>query len=172
MSMPSNSGHHLGGERQALGRRGFLAGVSALGIAGISGSQLLSGGRGAAAAGVRTTAVAAPLGPVPAADLDPLDLLQRMLSFDTQNFGQGGKTRPTPSAQGRLGVGRRLLPRSSRPPTRQRPPLARIKGTTSAKPLLLLGHSDVVPVEKENWSVDPFPAPSRRARSTVAARST
>jgi acetylornithine deacetylase/succinyl-diaminopimelate desuccinylase-like protein len=34
--------------------------------------------------------------------------------------------------------------------------LARIKGTTSAAPVLLLGHSDVVPVEKDNWSVDPF----------------
>ena len=34
--------------------------------------------------------------------------------------------------------------------------IARITGTTSAAPVLLLGHSDVVPVERENWSVDPF----------------
>ena len=157
MSMPSNSGHHLGGERQALGRRGFLAGVSALGIAGISGSQLLSGGRGAAAAGVRTPAVAAPLGPVPAADLDPLDLLQRMLSFDTQNFGTGGKTRPyaemLKGVWDSAGVSCEIIPTPKKDNVHL---LARIKGTTSAEPLLVLGHSDVVPAEEENWDTDPF----------------
>ena len=34
--------------------------------------------------------------------------------------------------------------------------IARIPGTGDAEPLLLLGHSDVVPVEEENWDVDPF----------------
>lgn len=34
--------------------------------------------------------------------------------------------------------------------------IARIKGTTSAAPVLLLAHSDVVPVERDKWEVDPF----------------
>ncbi len=34
--------------------------------------------------------------------------------------------------------------------------LATLKGSGKKKPLLLLNHMDVVPVEKERWSVDPF----------------
>jgi acetylornithine deacetylase/succinyl-diaminopimelate desuccinylase-like protein len=34
--------------------------------------------------------------------------------------------------------------------------VARIKGNGSKKPLLLLGHTDVVTVERENWTFDPF----------------
>ncbi|MBS0389235.1 MAG: M20/M25/M40 family metallo-hydrolase, partial [Proteobacteria bacterium] len=34
--------------------------------------------------------------------------------------------------------------------------IARLKGDGSSKPLLLAAHSDVVPVERQNWSVDPF----------------
>jgi len=34
--------------------------------------------------------------------------------------------------------------------------LAVVKGSGKKKPLLLLNHMDVVPVEKERWSVDPF----------------
>ena len=34
--------------------------------------------------------------------------------------------------------------------------VARVKGNGSKRPLLLLGHTDVVAVERENWSFDPF----------------
>ena len=34
--------------------------------------------------------------------------------------------------------------------------VARLKGSGKEHPLLLLGHLDVVPVERANWSVDPF----------------
>ena len=34
--------------------------------------------------------------------------------------------------------------------------IARIRGNGSAAPLLLYSHTDVVPVEKEQWTVDPF----------------
>jgi len=34
--------------------------------------------------------------------------------------------------------------------------VARIKGNGSKQPLLLMGHLDVVGVERDNWSVDPF----------------
>jgi len=36
--------------------------------------------------------------------------------------------------------------------------IARIKGNGKAKPILLMGHLDVVGVEREKWSVDPFAA--------------
>ncbi len=34
--------------------------------------------------------------------------------------------------------------------------LARLKGTGTAKPLLMINHIDVVPVERDQWQVDPF----------------
>ena len=34
--------------------------------------------------------------------------------------------------------------------------LATLKGNGKKKPILLLNHMDVVPVEKEQWAVDPF----------------
>src|SRR5260370_37856420 len=36
--------------------------------------------------------------------------------------------------------------------------LARLKGSGSKKPLLVMGHLDVVGVQKEKWTVDPFAA--------------
>jgi acetylornithine deacetylase/succinyl-diaminopimelate desuccinylase-like protein len=36
--------------------------------------------------------------------------------------------------------------------------VARIKGNGSKKPILVMGHSDTVGVQRENWSVDPFAA--------------
>ena len=80
-----------------------------------------------------------------------------MLRIDTQNFGEGGKTRPfaemLKAVWDRAGVSSEIIPT---PQPDNVHLIARIKGTTSAKPLLMLGHSDVVPVERENWSVDPF----------------
>lgn len=34
--------------------------------------------------------------------------------------------------------------------------VARLRGDGSARPILLTGHVDVVPVEREHWSRDPF----------------
>lgn len=36
--------------------------------------------------------------------------------------------------------------------------VARLKGTGAQRPLLLLAHEDVVPVDRSHWSVDPFEA--------------
>ena len=138
-------------DRPGLDRRAFLArvgGLAAVSAAGLSGASLLRGPSPAQAAKPAT---------VPAADQDPLDLLQRMLRFDTQNFGEGGQTRPhaemLKAVWERAGVSAQIIPT---PQPDNVHLIARIKGTTSAAPVLMLGHSDVVPVERENWSVDPF----------------
>lgn len=39
--------------------------------------------------------------------------------------------------------------------------VARIRGNGSARPILVMAHTDVVGVQPENWSVDPFAAESR-----------
>ena len=36
--------------------------------------------------------------------------------------------------------------------------VARLKGNGSKRPLLILAHTDVVPVQREKWPVDPFGA--------------
>lgn len=134
----------------ALGRRAFLTrmgGLAALGAVGLSGAELLGTPGDTARAATN----------VPAADLDSLDLLKRMLVIDTQNFGQGGKTRPfaemLKSVWDSAGVSAEIIPT---PQPDNVHLIARIKGTTSAAPVLLLGHSDVVPVERDKWEVDPF----------------
>ncbi len=39
--------------------------------------------------------------------------------------------------------------------------VARLRGTGSKQPILVMGHTDVVGVQRENWSVDPFAAVTR-----------
>jgi len=39
--------------------------------------------------------------------------------------------------------------------------VARLKGDGSKRPLLLMGHEDVVPVDRSRWTVDPFAAIER-----------
>jgi acetylornithine deacetylase/succinyl-diaminopimelate desuccinylase-like protein len=130
-----------------FGRRAFLGTLAGVGALGLTGSRYLGGG--AALAGARTA--------IPAADTDSLDLLKRMISFDTQNFGNGGNTRPfaemLKGVWDAAGVSAEIIPT---PQPDNVHLIARIQGTTSAAPVLLLGHSDVVPVEKDKWDTDPF----------------
>jgi acetylornithine deacetylase/succinyl-diaminopimelate desuccinylase-like protein len=132
-----------------LRRRTFLGGVAALGAAGIAGAGVFAG-----TAGVNPAAAASA---VSEADKDALDLLQRMLRFDTQNFGQGADTRPhaemLKAVWENAGVAAEII---DTPQPNNVHLIARIPGTGTGKPLLILGHSDVVPVERENWTVDPF----------------
>lgn len=142
------------GAPTVLDRRGFLSrvgGTAALSAAGLAAAGTLTG----------SGATASPLGkassPAAQAADDSLGLLRRMLAFDTQNFGQGGKTREHAEMLKAVwegaGVPAEIIPT---PQPDNVHLIARIRGTTSAAPLLLLGHSDVVPVERENWTVDPF----------------
>jgi acetylornithine deacetylase/succinyl-diaminopimelate desuccinylase-like protein len=133
----------------AVSRRAFLHRTGA-------GSVLLAGGVLAGGTAAAAPARSAPARPAPA-DLDPLALLKKMLSFDTQNFGEGGVTRPyaemLKAVWDSANVPAEIIPTPKKDNVHL---IARIKGTTAAPPLLLLGHSDVVPVERDKWSVDPF----------------
>ncbi|MCP9971399.1 M20/M25/M40 family metallo-hydrolase [Actinomadura madurae] len=120
-----------------------------------AGAVLLTGGV-LAGRHRRRRAARVPAAPAPA-DLDPLALLKKMLAFDTQNFGEGGVTRPhaemLKAVWDSANVPAEIIPTPKKDNVHL---IARIKGTTAAPPLLLLGHSDVVPVERDKWSVDPF----------------
>ena len=50
--------------------------------------------------------------------------------------------------------------------------VARLRGSGARKPILLLAHIDVVPANREDWSVDPFKLSRRTAISTHAAAAT
>lgn len=147
---PSGEPAAPGVDRRFVLRTGGLAALGAVGV----GSAGLVAGRADPARAMTAEPVAAAADP---AARDSLAMLKKMISFDTQNFGEGGKTRPyaewLQSVWQAAGVPARIIPT---PQPDNVHLIARIKGTTSAKPVLLLGHSDVVPVERENWSVDPF----------------
>lgn len=143
---PERPGHHVN-RRTLVASVGGVAGLAALGTT--AGTRLRAGANPGAG-----TAAAAGATPV-----DALALLKKMLSFDTQNFGEGGKTRPhsewLKTVWDAAGVPAEII---DTPQADNVHLLARIPGKKGSKhkPLLLLGHSDVVPVERENWSVDPF----------------
>ncbi|HEV7936148.1 MAG TPA: M20/M25/M40 family metallo-hydrolase [Actinomadura sp.] len=143
---------HTPQEPSTIGRRTFLGRAGA-------GAALLAGGliAGDALVGAPTTAQAMPVRAPNPADLDPLALLRKMLAFDTQNHGQGGVTRPHGEMLKAMwesaGVPAEIVPT---PKADNVHVIARVRGAGGAAPLLLLGHSDVVPVERDKWSVDPF----------------
>ncbi len=86
----------------------------------------------------------------------PVELLQNLIRFDTTN--------PPGNEKECVGYIQILLERAglettvlSRSPSRPNL-IARIKGTGQAPPLLLHGHVDVVPANKEDWTHPPFEA--------------
>lgn len=143
----------MGEEHQRWGRRRFLA----------AGGQI--------AAGVTVAGVGLPvLLPYPApprsvpaapriepADLDPVALTRAFVRFDTSHNGEGGITRPhaefVAAKWKAAGVHTEIIPT---PKADNVHCLARIPGTGAAAPLLFLGHSDVVSVERERWTVEPY----------------
>jgi hypothetical protein len=47
--------------------------------------------------------------------------------------------------------------------------VARLKGNGKKRPLLIMGHEDVVPVDRSHWTVDPFAAGELRTTSPKIA---
>jgi acetylornithine deacetylase/succinyl-diaminopimelate desuccinylase-like protein len=109
--------------------------------------------------GLQTGPGVAPAPPagIARADLDPVALTVAMVRFDTSHNGEGGVTLPyaqwLKAKWEAAGVATEIIP-TPKPDNAHF--IARIKGTTTAPPLLLLGHSDVVSVERERWTVDPY----------------
>jgi acetylornithine deacetylase/succinyl-diaminopimelate desuccinylase-like protein len=82
-----------------------------------------------------------------------------LIRFDTTNYGEGKSNGETDAAEylaahlTKLGLKPQLFDAE---PGRTSV-VARVKGADSSKPALVVhGHSDVVPAQPDNWSVDPF----------------
>ena len=110
---------------------------------------------------IMTCLLAASLGAQTAPDFraardETVQLLQNLIRIDTSN-PPGNETKVAEYLKAILdkdGIAAEII---AKEPSRGNL-IARIKGTGKKKPLLLMGHSDVVGVERDKWTVDPFAA--------------
>src|SRR5437016_780246 len=83
---------------------------------------------------------------------DAVRLLQDVVRIDTSNGNETKVAEHVKALFDKEGIPSEILTQ-----TASRGNLvARIKGNGKKRPLLIIGHSDVVGVEKEKWTVDPF----------------
>ena len=93
-------------------------------------------------------------------NLDATALIARdLIRFDTTNYGEGKSNGETDAAEylaahlTKMGLNPQLF--DSEPGRTS--VIARVEGADPTKPALVVhGHSDVVPAQPDNWSVDPF----------------
>jgi acetylornithine deacetylase/succinyl-diaminopimelate desuccinylase-like protein len=105
---------------------------------------------------------AAPLeaAPLEAAPLEATAAIARdLIRFDTSNYGEGTSNGETEAAEylGALLADLGLTPQYFDAAPGRTSVFARVEGADPSKPALIVhGHSDVVPADAANWSVDPF----------------
>lgn len=86
-------------------------------------------------------------------------IAQDLIRFDTTNFGEGKSNGETEAAQylGALLEGLGLATTYVDAGERRTSVIARVQGSDASLPALVVhGHTDVVPADPANWSVDPF----------------
>ena len=86
-------------------------------------------------------------------------IAQRLIQFDTTNYGEGTANGETEAAEylGSLLEGMGLAPQYFESAPRRTSVVAHVEGADRTKPALIVhGHTDVVPADPANWSVDPF----------------
>jgi len=86
-------------------------------------------------------------------------IAQDLIRFDTTNFGEGRSNGETDAAEylGELLSGLGLTPEYVDAATGRTSVIARVEGANRDLPALVVhGHTDVVPADPANWSVDPF----------------
>jgi acetylornithine deacetylase/succinyl-diaminopimelate desuccinylase-like protein len=82
-----------------------------------------------------------------------------LIRFDTSNYGEGVSKGETEAAEylGSLLEGLGLSPQYFDAAPRRTSVVTRVPGADSSQPALIVhGHTDVVPADPANWSVDPF----------------
>ena len=90
----------------------------------------------------------------PQTDYNPVEILQRLIQFDTTNppGNEGECIAFINELLIQAGIETKLLARSPSRPNL----IARLPGRGNAAPLLLYGHVDVVPTENQRWQHPPF----------------
>lgn len=128
------------------------------GAVGVLGTALGAGGLATGLAGcAKRTPVVAPT------DLDVLAVARQMLRFDTSHNGEGGVTLPyARMLQAKFEAAGAEVDIVSTPKPDNAHLVARFRSARpTQRPVLFLGHSDVVSVERDRWSLDPFGAEVR-----------
>ncbi|MCU1578791.1 MAG: hypothetical protein JWP19_995 [Rhodoglobus sp.] len=90
---------------------------------------------------------------------DTARIAQELIRFDTTNYGEGRSNGETDAAEylGEHLTALGLEPEYFDAATGRTSVVARVKGADSSKPALVVhGHTDVVPADPKNWTVDPF----------------
>lgn len=90
---------------------------------------------------------------------DTARIAQELIRFDTTNFGEGRSNGETDAAEylGALLEQLDLVPEYVDAATGRTSVIARVEGADRTKPALVVhGHTDVVPADPTNWTVDPF----------------
>src|SRR6267378_5545001 len=95
------------------------------------------------------TCAALAAGPV---ETEARDILDQLLRVDTSHGNETAALRPLLARFQSAGVDAQILESA---PGRGNL-VARVRGTGKKRPLLLLAHVDVVPVEGQPWTVPPF----------------
>ncbi|CAN5506777.1 M20/M25/M40 family metallo-hydrolase [soil metagenome] len=94
------------------------------------------------------------------AELDATARIARdLIRFDTTNYGGGRSNGETDAAEyvSAYLTGLGLSPKLFESEPGRVSVVARVEGSDSSKPALVVhGHTDVVPAQPDNWSVDPF----------------
>ncbi|CAN5381465.1 M20/M25/M40 family metallo-hydrolase [soil metagenome] len=86
-------------------------------------------------------------------------IAQELIRFDTTNYGEGRSNGETDAAEylGELLTNLGLTPEYVDAATGRTSVVARVDGADPSLPALVVhGHTDVVPADPTNWSVDPF----------------
>ncbi len=86
-------------------------------------------------------------------------IAQRLIQFDTTNYGEGNSKGETEAAEylGSLLEAMGLKPEYFDAAPGRTSVIARVEGADRSKPALVVhGHTDVVPADPANWTVDPF----------------
>ena len=90
---------------------------------------------------------------------DTARIARDLIRFDTSNYGEGRANGETEAAEylGALLEGMGLTTEYVDAEPRRTSVVARVKGSDSSLPALVVhGHTDVVPADPANWSMDPF----------------
>jgi acetylornithine deacetylase/succinyl-diaminopimelate desuccinylase-like protein len=95
----------------------------------------------------------------PETDEPTARIAQELIRFDTVNFGEGRSNGETDAAEylGEMLSGLGLKPRYVDAATGRTSVIARVPGADPTLPALVVhGHTDVVPADPTNWTIDPF----------------
>lgn len=100
------------------------------------------------------TSLSTPVLPIAALTDEAKRHLQALLRFDTTNL-PGNEYLAAAYLREQL-LAEDIEPKLIEPEPGRVSVWARLPGTGAARPLLLVSHTDVVPVERDKWTVDPF----------------